>query len=447
MGQWVRREAQMEEILMKRSFKRMTALVLAAFILTACGQQAGEEEVMRIQSKADVRLLDYPVTRTYDRALAQGINNFAYDMSGRLSKNGENYFFSPYSICMALSILDNAAQGETKSQMEQLLGISDLMDWNMQMELFMKTEQSKKALLTSANSVWIDQKLELPETFYDDYLPLVENYYNAAMYQADFAKDSARVKERMDQWVSENTDGMIKSCGEEPDADTALTLMNAIYFYGEWKWPFEAGINQRTFYGTEGENEVDVMFLSELWLHYYASDGLCAISLPYGDGSRVMNILIPAGSGEERSKDFEQTAAGIFGAMTTEEKNSFLDNLLTGEEKWISGVRLPNFQLEYRVPQMNSLLQEMGMEDAFDEEKADFSGIGETYVTDIIHKARIEVDELGSRAAAVTEDSSAEASDEPEREIIHFIVDQPFLFMIQDTETGIILFMGQVNNL
>lgn len=432
---------------MKRSFKRMITLVLTVFILTACGQQTGEEENMRIQSKADVRLLDYPGTRTYDRALAQGINNFAYDMSGRLSKSGENYFFSPYSICMALSVLDNAAQGETKSQMEQLLGISDLMDWNMQMELFTKTEQSKKALLTSANSVWIDQKLELSETFYDDYLPLVENYYDAAMYQADFAKDSVQVKNQMDQWVSENTNGMIKSCGEEPDADTALTLMNAVYFYGEWKWPFEDGVNQWTFYGTEGEKEVDVMFLSELWLHYYVSDGLQAISLPYGDGSRVMNILISAGSGEELSKDFEQTATGIFGAMTTEEKNSFLDNLLTGEERWISGVRLPDFKLEYCVPQMNNLLQDMGMKDAFDEEKADFSGIGETYVTDIIHTAKIEVDELGSRAAAVTEDSVAEAADEPEREIIRFIVDQPFLFMIQDTETGIILFMGQINNL
>lgn len=433
---------------MKRNCKRMTALVLAAFILTACGQQAGEKDTIRIQSKADGRLLDYPGTNTYDQTLTQGINNFAYGMSGHLAESGENYFFSPYSICVALSVLDNAAQGETKSQIEQLLGISDLMDWNMQMELFGEMGQSKKALLTSANSIWVDQRFELSEELYENYLPLVENYYNAAMYQADFAKDSAEVKKQMDQWVSDNTDGMIEGCGEEPDADTALALMNAVYFYGEWKYPFEAGTNQWMFYGTEEENEVDVMFLSDCWLHYYASDGLRAISLPYGNGSRVMNILIPVGNGEDQPKGFEQTAAGIFGAMSTEEKNSFLDKLLTGEKKWISGIRLPKFSMEYHVPQMDSLLQEMGMENAFHDRLADFPGIGEIYVTDVSHKAKIEVDELGSRAAAVTEDSSAlTAEEDPEIEIIHFIVDQPFLFIIQDTETGIILFMGQVNNL
>ncbi len=437
----------MRKILRKRKFKRIMTLVLAAFILTACGQQEGEEETIRLQSKADVRLLDYPGASFFDQTLTQGINNFAYNMSTHLAENGENYFFSPYSICVALSVLDNAAQGETKSQMEQLMGISNLMDWNMQMELFMETGQSKKAMLTSANSIWVDQRFELSEELYENYLPLVENYYRASMYQMDFAKNSAEVKKQMDQWVSENTDGMIESCGEEFDADTALALMNAVYFYGEWKWPFEAGTNKWVFYGTEEENEVDVMFLSDCWMHYYVSDGLRAISLPYGNGSRVMNILIPVGSGKDQPKDFEQSAAGIFGAMSTEEKNSFLDNLLTGDKKWISGIRLPKFSLEYCVPQMSSLLQRMGMENAFNERLADFPGIGEVYVTDVAHKAKIEVDELGSRAAAVTDSAWATADEESEIEIIHFIVDQPFLFMIQDTETGIILFMGHVNNL
>lgn len=437
----------MRKIFRKHSFKRIMALVLTTFILTACGQQEGKEETIRIQSKADVRLLDYPGASSFDQTLTQGINNFAYGMSAHLAESGENYFFSSYSICVAISVLDNAAQGETKSQMEQLLGISNLMDWNMQMELFMEMGQSKKALLTSANSIWIDQRFELSEELYENYLPLVENYYRASMYQADFAKDSAEVKKQLDQWVSENTDGMIESYGQEPDADTVLALMNAVYFYGEWKWPFHAGAKQWIFYGTEEENEVDVMFLSDCWMHYYVSDGLRAISLPYGNGSRVMNILIPVGNGEDQTKDFEQTAAGIFGAMSTEQKNSFLDNLLTGEKKWITTIRLPKFSMEYRVPQMSSLLQEMGMENAFNERLADFPGFGEIYVTDVAHKAKIEVDELGSRAAAVADSSASTAEEEPEIEIIHFIVDQPFLFMIQDTETGIILFMGQVNNL
>lgn len=438
----------MRKIIMKYNLKRVIALVLAASILTACGQRAEKKaDVMEIESKEDIRLGDYPKAHTYDRTLAQGVNNFAYDMSEYLAEGGENYFFSPYSICVALSVLDNGAQGETKSQIEQLLGITDLTEWNMQMGRFIEAKQSKKALLTGANSIWVDGQFELSDQLYKSYLPLVKNYYHASMYQADFEKNAAKVKEQMDQWVSENTDGLIESCEAAPDADTVLTLMNAVYFYGEWKWPFEAGINKWMFYGTEEENEVDVMFLSDCWLHYYVSDGLEAISLPYGNGSRVMNILIPVESGKDQPKDFEQTAAGIFGAMSTEEKNNFLDKLLTGEEKWISGIRLPKFSMEYSVPQMDSLLQEMGMKNAFNDRLADFPGIGEIYVSEVAHKAKIEVNELGSRAAAVTEDASEAASDEPEREIIHFIVDQPFLFMIQDTETGMILFMGQVNNL
>ncbi|MCM1126024.1 MAG: hypothetical protein NC429_06080 [Lachnospiraceae bacterium] len=436
---------------MRKTFgkhKRIIILVLAVFILMACGQQDEEKQTIRIQSQADVRLPDYPGAGSYDRTLTQGINYFAYEMSTHLAESGENYFFSPYSICVSLSILDNAAQGETKSQMEQMLGISDLMDWNMQMEFFREMGQSKEAMLTSADSIWVDQKLELSEELRENYLPLVENYYNAAVYQADFTNASPEVKKQMDQWVSENTNGMIKSCGEEPDANTALALINAVYFYGEWKSPFDAAVNKWMFYGTEGENEVDVMYLYDCWLHYYVSDGLRAVSLPYGNGSRVMNILIPADDGENQPKDSNQTAADIFGAMSAEEKTSFLDNLLTGNGKLIQVVRLPKFSMEYCVPQMGSLLREMGMENAFHDRLADFPGIGEVSVTDIMHKAKIEVDELGSRAAAVTEDSSAAASeDEEEREIIRFIVDHPFLFMIQDTETGIILFMGQVNNL
>ncbi|MBD5395414.1 MAG: serpin family protein [Lachnospiraceae bacterium] len=108
----------MRKILRKHSFKRIMALVLTTFILTACGQQEGKEETIRIQSKADVRLLDYPGASSFDQTLTQGINNFAYNMSAHLAESGENYFFSPYSICVALSVLDNAAQGETKSQME-----------------------------------------------------------------------------------------------------------------------------------------------------------------------------------------------------------------------------------------------------------------------------------------------------------------------------------------
>lgn len=429
----------------------IVAVVMLAGVMTACQTAETEEaDVTKISAKTKDNgdgtstsiIAEYPTADTYKQTLMNGINGFAYDMSGYLAADGGNYFFSPYSLCSALTILDNAADGETKNQIEGLFGITDIQDWNKQLSLFMNKEQPAEAFITSANSLWIDNQYTLSDRGYESYLPLVEFYYNAHIFQADFRNDPDGVKDLINQWVSENTNGMIENFKKEVDTDTRLSIINAVYFYGEWSSPFMAGSTREdTFHGKNGETTVDMMHNGEIWMSYYEAAGLRGLSMPYGDGSKVMNILLP-------SEDAKQPAGELFDNLTADEKNQFLTNLMDSETSYIQRLQLPKYSMDYSVDGLIDVLREMGMVNASEHELAEFPGIGpEIFVFDASHMAKLEVDELGSRAAAVTEialqDNCAPIIQNP----IDFIVNQPFIFFIQDKETGVILFMGQVNDL
>ncbi len=379
---------------------------------------------------------------------AQAVNRFAYQLAQELSENGENYFFSPYSICSALAVLDNAAGGETKEQMERMLGITDLAFYNREMARFREQPQDEEARLTGANSLWIRKGYELTEAAYTDYLPFVERAYGAEIWEADFYGDPDGTRDAVNRWVEEQTNGMIPEFRKENyDADTVLSIINAVYFYGEWSVPFDAyATYEQVFHGKNADASVSMMHNGEISLPYYEAGALRGLCMPYGDGSKVMNILLPA-EGEER------TAAELFAALSEEEKDSFLTTLTQSERTLIYSLALPKLELAYSVPDMAEVLRGLGMTDAFDFARADFRGLADPaetdfFVTEVNHMAKLEVDELGSRASAVTEiaaeDGCAIMDDE---KIIEFIVDQPFLLFIQDRDTGMILFMGEINDL
>lgn len=441
---------------MGRKAEYVGMIIVMVGILAGCGRQESVDEPVLLQGTIDKKVTDYPSASAYDETLFQGVNGFAYDMARNLTVTGENYFFSPYSLCEALSILDNAAEGETKRQIEDLLRIPDLMEWNMQMGLYRQEKQSKEAMLTSVNSLWVDQQYELCEDVYEKYLPTVEEYYLVQAYQADFKDNAEQTTEQINRWISENTGGMIKSFNDQVDQDTVLSLINAVYFYGEWSYPFEANDTApQTFHGTKEESTVSMMHQGGIWLSYYEKDGLCGLSLPYGEGSIVMNIVMPKqeeqGAPESESQKTEDrqevSAVELFWRGNNEDRNAFLTSLMAADTVRIQRLRMPKFQADYMVDELIGLLEGMGLVNAFDSVKAEFPGIGNVYVSNAAHKAKLEVDELGSRAAAVTEFAVAGTAEDIEDDYVEFVVDRPFLFTIQDKQTGMILFMGQVNNL
>lgn len=435
----------------QRMICSIAAVIMLAVTMTACAAVGEKEtnEAARISAQnrdngdgtSTSIIAEYPTADTDNHTLMQGINGFAYDMSGYLEAAGGNYFFSPYSLGTALTILDNAAEGETKSQIESLFDIEDIQDWNMQLSLYMDKEQSKQALITSANSLWIDKQYTLSDIGYESFLPLVEFYYDAQIYNADFKNDPDGTKDLINKWVSENTNGMIKNFKQDVNTDICLSIINAVYFYGEWLWPFRTeATGQEPFYGKGGETTVDMMRNGAIYLSYYESDGIKGISMPYGDGSKVMNILLPI-------KDAGKPVEELFDSLSEDEKNQFLTKLMNSETSYIQSIWLPKFSMDYSVDGLIDILKEMGMVNASDWHLADFPGIGdEIYLDDASHVAKLDVDELGSRAAAVTELDTDAGSSMNMEESIDFIVNQPFIFFIQDKETGIILFMGQVND-
>ena len=197
---------------------------------------------------------------------------------------------------------------------------------------------------------------------------------------------------------------------------------------------------EETFHGTNGDTQVDMMHQGQEWFPYYQEGNLRGISLPYGDGSKVMNVLIADDS-------TDQTAAELFAALSESEKNEFLQNVMNADEAYVEWLQMPKFNMSYSIDGFKEILESLGMQDAFDSGAADFTKIGEVYVSDVGHMAVLEVDELGSRAAAVTSVMVKEMAMLIEENPVRFVVDQPFVFTIQDKETGVILFMGQVRNL
>lgn len=199
--------------------------------------------------------------------------------------------------------------------------------------------------------------------------------------------------------------------------------------------------HERTFHGTAGDSIVEMMCRNNQSYRYIEQNGIKGIALPYKDSSIAMKVFIPASNEEETD------IGTIFAAMTPEEREALLDSLDAAKKEEIANLVLPKFTDEHSIDGLTELLQDMGMESAF-QENANFDSISEDiYVSLVLHKAKIEVDEQGTKAAAVTVIAMQNCEAVMEKKVVNFIADRPFYYVLQDTETGVILFMGRVNNL
>lgn len=376
--------------------------------------------------------------------LRNGVNTFAYNLYERLDGE-ENIFFSPYSLCSALSMLNLGAGTETKEEMDILLGITDTAAWNNAMRAYLETQWQGDTFVLTANSIWMREGKEWAEGIEADFLNPAKDFYRSELYEADFAGNPEGAVERINEWANDNTEGMIPQVLKEMPVGAAMILMNAVYFEGKWEKPFmKEDTYEQIFAGTAGEKEVEMMHQYEQYYAYVETDAIAGcdikgIALPYKDSSLVMKIFIPDGRGD---------IVSLFDALSIEEKEALLDSLDNADREKIARLTIPKFTMEQEIKGLHELLQEMGMKTAFDMDNADFDRIAEDlYVSQVLHKAKIEVDEQGTKAAAVTTIVTKDACAPMEEEPIVFEANQPFVYVIQDTRTGMILFMGRVNNL
>ena len=373
---------------------------------------------------------------------ASSINSFSVSMYKQLAATGGNVFFSPYSITAALGMTDAGARGQTDTQIRQALSITLKGDdfhaaLNGLDQSLMGHAQATSGLnFTIVNSTWIQSGWN----FRVAYLDFLSRYYGAGVNLLDFAAEPEQSRVIINTWVADQTNQKIKDLIPEGGIDnsTALVLTNAIYFLADWLYQFNALLTKdQTF--TRLDNSTVTTPMMQLGdtnktinLSYSRIGKVSAIDLPYKGERLCMTVLLPdSGS----FSDFEST-------ISVEKIDSLIQALDTTK---LYPVLLPKFTFATGSISLISALQSMGMLDAFESGKADFSGIDgikDLYVAKVIHKAFIAVDEKGTEAAAATAviiPPYGWGSPYPS-----FNVDRPFIFMVRDKQTKAILFMGRV---
>lgn len=370
--------------------------------------------------------------------MADSVNTLNWTLYDAMADT-KNLFYSPYSIESALALADAGAQGETKAQMEKVMGITDFDAFLKDYKAYISKEQSETAKLTTANGIWINTMRLGKDEIKASYLKNVKENMGAEARAEAF---DGKTADEISRWVKDATDGFIGDYKPIVSSDTVVDLINAIYFYGEWSRPFSKNDTYKEdFTSVDGtKSSVDMMHLREGAMRYYSNGKFRGLELPYKDGTIAMDLVLPAGdSALDVAKQWSQVSAA--------ERSAFLDALGKAEPDLLSELALPKFSFDNTINSLPGILQRAGMVDAFEGGKANFESMARgVYITDIQHRAKIEVDEKGSKAAAVTEIVMEKAMLMP-ADSIRFRCDRPFLYFIRDTENGMILFTGIVNRL
>ncbi len=370
-----------------------------------------------------------------------GNNAFAFDLYRVMRDDKENMFYSPHSISLALAMAYAGARGETEAQMAQALHYR--LDQErlhpafnaLDLELTSRgeSEEGERFQLNIANAVWG----QADYGFRSDYLDVLARNYGAGLCVVDFKSAPEEARQTINQWVSEETEGKIEDLLPQGAVDTLtrLILTNAIYFNASWMHPFEEwNTSEGDFYTLSGDEVTAPMMKQTERFGYGKGEGYQAVELPYVGDEMSMVILLPAA---ERFDQFESSLDAERVRDITEQIGR-QDVTLT----------MPKFEFESKFGLADTLAG-MGMSDAFSPEEAEFSGIDGTddlYITDVVHKAFVSVDEAGTEAAAATGVGGLLGLFAEPVEVVEVTVDHPFIFLIRDVETGAILLVGRVLN-
>ena len=370
------------------------------------------------------------------------VNKFSCKTFNSIKDEDSNTFASPLSLYLALAMLVNGADGNTKTEMLMAMGITDLNEFNSKIRELLAGSFDEKVALIIANAAWLGNSFRMAENIEDDFINPVKEYYDCDV-KKDVRMDSQDLVDEVNNWADEKTNGMIKEILKDPlSENTAMLLANAIYFLGTWSEPFAEEATFKTdFNGTKGTSTVSMMSQDDVKGKYFKDDNFVGAAIPYGNGTYEMDILMSA--------DTATTAGAVWDSLTVDEQIATLDNFDDMKNtKRLDLLQIPKFELDGDYSdELIQALKDMGMNDAFDCNYADFTKAGYgLFVSKIKQMTKLKVDEKGTEAAAVTV-VVVEANALPPQYRTDFIVDRPFVFTIRDSVSGMILFMGEVNNL
>ena len=375
---------------------------------------------------------------------ANGVNAFATDLYTQLRDESGNLIFSPYSVSTALAMTAAGAQGNTRAEMDKVLHLptsEKLSPGYRELTTIVTRPPSgakHKPELSVANSLWHQKG----HAWKKEYLAVAQDDFRATLFGADFVHDPDDARGRINRWVAKETHDHIRDLVPSGaiGADSRLVLVNAIYFKAKWGTPFEKKDTKQELFTLASGQRIRAPLMNQKGDFFLREQAdLQVLQLPYDGGATSMYVLLP------------RTADGL----------PALEQKLTAENltRWTLGrgkmpleevkVWLPKFK--FTVPfELTPVLQKMGMSEAFDGQKANFKGMSEhpegLFVSRVIHKAFVELDEVGTEAAAATAVSMglATAAPAPPVRVKEFRADHPFLFIIKHEPTGAVLFLGRV---
>ena len=414
------------------------AFVTASMILCSCGSSKSAQtenkqpvDTSIVTSSDDENTIDagFGILSDSEREIVKKNNAFALNLYRQLS-GMESKVVSPMSITYLMGMLANGADGNTQQEILKAIGCEGLnvQELNALYHGLMQSagRLDKKTIVNIANYVAVNKQNHLNS----DFGKMVSDTYQARVESLDFSSSKSTAK--INDWCKAHTDGMIPKIIDQIDPSAISYIMNAIYFNGTWQEKFDAkNTKQENFHGyTRDIQKVSMMHQVEKF-YYTENNTFKAVDLPYGNGIYRMTVLLP-----NEGKSIDDMMKGM--------KVDKLEEINSQMEKCMVNLKLPKFTTEMELP-LNSIISNLGAPSIFLPGKANFSHFanGNFFVSKMLQKTKIEVSEHGTKAADVTAAIMLTSMAPMEMRNVEFHADHPFVYLITDTNSGAILFMGQ----
>jgi serpin B len=420
----------------------LISIIALALVAAACGDDDSGPTGLQLVA-SDVARVDSTASAGEIAAVVEAEREFAAALYAILAEDHDNLVFSPTSIHVAIAMALAGAEGDTEAQIAAALGVDDIPEDRMHAALNAldallearnrvdppQDGEERKVELSIVNSLWGQSGFGFEQAFLD----VLATNYGAGMRIVDFKTAAEAARQAINEWVAGETNDRITELLPEGAVDdmSRLVLTNAVYFDATWAQPFDPSATSDAVFTLPDGTEVTVPTMHGLVAARYArGDGWQALDLGYTGGEMSMLLILPdAGRFEE-----------VEGSLPA----GLIDEVVASLADTEAQVSLPRFEIRTQAD-LNEALGALGIADAFDPARADFTGISTEealYISGVLHEAFIAVDEAGTEAAAATAVIIGTTS--MPVEIVEIDFDRPFLFALRDRETGTALFLGRV---
>ena len=419
---------------MKKTFNNiaLTATVLLALSACSSTKKISDNKSNDIVSMTTEEEIDpeFMVLSDAQYDLVKRNNNFALNLFSEMKGVGSNVV-SPMSVTYLMAMLANGAEASTREEIMDAIGAKDfdIDEMNAFYAYLIRRAKTadKQTTLNIANYIALNKEFKLKKKF----ASTIADSYQGAVESLDFTNPEST--KRINGWCSEHTNNMIPTIIDQVEPSAVAYILNAIYFNGTWTDKFDKNNTKKEQFNgyTRDIMYVDMMHRNAKY-YYTSNDVYSAVTLPYGSGAYSMTVILPN--------------EGKFITDLTRTLNAdTIASLRRNMEECLVDLKLPRFTTEMKLP-LKGIVAKLGAPSMFDATRADFSSFanGNVYVSEMLQKAKIEVSEEGTKAAAVTMGMVKLTSMRPqEPRRVDFHCNRPFVYMIQDNYTGAILFMGQ----